>query len=187
MSLLYVPTHWQTVLKAAQSTYPNAFIAGGALRDLFLGRSPKDVDICVGRGFATADVLHRLPCELALDAAPGSCVDCEDPTLVDLSAIRYQGTVFEFLLRDPNPGPRERIAAHDFGITRVAWDFDGWCVHNDFLEDLSKRVFRARSDRTPGSTCRRAHRFSERFQGFAYDLSIFEGDPAMVGPLTGVW
>lgn len=42
-----LPANWQDVLNAAQSVWPEAIIAGGALRDMHHNRPIKDVDIFI--------------------------------------------------------------------------------------------------------------------------------------------
>ena len=42
-----IPSEWGNVLSEVQGVFPGAIIAGGALRDLFLGKEVKDVDIFI--------------------------------------------------------------------------------------------------------------------------------------------
>ena len=43
-----VPFAWAEVLRTVQSVHPEAVLAGGALRDLILGGTVKDLDIFIG-------------------------------------------------------------------------------------------------------------------------------------------
>lgn len=42
-----VPSKWTEVLKKIQEVFPSAVIAGGAIRDLYHNREPKDVDVFI--------------------------------------------------------------------------------------------------------------------------------------------
>lgn len=42
-----IPTNWKEVLEKVQQVFPSAVIAGGALRDTFLNKPIKDVDIFI--------------------------------------------------------------------------------------------------------------------------------------------
>lgn len=44
---MQIPTEWLEVLRKVQRVFPQAFIAGGALRDLEYNRPVKDVDIFI--------------------------------------------------------------------------------------------------------------------------------------------
>ena len=43
----FIPEDWTKTLKMIQREYPEAVIAGGSLRDLFLGKEIKDIDVFV--------------------------------------------------------------------------------------------------------------------------------------------
>lgn len=181
---LQIPEIWRTVLDAIgffpRSDAANPYIAGGALRDLVLGRLPKGIDIFTGPGWNEKALLSL-----------GSVRDLKDDP-GDPSASRMIGNSerierivqltipglppFNIIERKDNPSPREILPRFDFGICRIAWDEAGWMIHEDFLHDLRYRVFTARAGlRSASSTLRRAECFALRFPGWGYDLSAAGG------------
>lgn len=47
MHNIIVPAEWTRLIKEIQVYFPQAVIAGGALRDLYHGRQPKDIDVFI--------------------------------------------------------------------------------------------------------------------------------------------
>lgn len=67
-----IPTEWLDTLAAVAPTIADdsCYIAGGALRDLVLGREPKDVDIFVGPNWQQANIEYLGEVELVKAGAP---------------------------------------------------------------------------------------------------------------------
>lgn len=193
MTLPIVPRAWRGVLGIInENCNPSRinYIAGGALRDLVLGRVPRDVDICVQEGawcgpehlqslralgFESSDIVPHPVTEDDLSAP------ADDRGITRVFDFAHDGFLFQIVERRSNPSPADKIREHDFGICAVAWDGDTWYVSDDFLSDLDSRVFKTRADaKYAKSTLRRADKFAQRFQGWAYDLRSVGGD-------AGVW
>lgn len=125
-----------------------AFLAGGCVRDMLLGRTPKDFDIAtsanpdsvtalfpgsvaVGRSFGVVRVpLHGIECEVAMFRSDGRYVDGRRPLNISPAL------------------PREDAKRRDFTVNALFYDpVDGALI--DYVggyEDINKRILRAVGD-----------------------------------------
>jgi hypothetical protein len=189
MSLLpKVPLSWSTVLVTIRPRFTETkaqYIAGGALRDLFLGREPKDIDIFTGPDWNVEAAKKLGEIKWTKKGAPfdqdPESWSAADDTIETVANLTIEGLPpFQIIERPHNPEPMKMLERFDFGICRVAWDAQGYYIHNDFVTDFYDRAFKARANLYPDATLMRAQRFAERFHGWDYDLR-------KVGGRTGQW
>ena len=128
------------------SSYP-AWVVGGAVRDLLLGRSPKDIDVVVQ---ASKDALEQLG-GIPVDPQTGIPVyifkfenfhvEVALPRREKKIGVGYKGFKFE---TGPDVSLEEDLSRRDFTINAMAMDANGKIV-DPFggVEDLQRRILRA--------------------------------------------
>ncbi len=156
--------------------FPEAIVAGGALRDLDNGqeRSIKDIDVFVSdrSGYLAA----------LIDALPDFAYHLAVPVHV-AQYMEFEGvvSVHEFKYRDFPPvqivvmkinrstEPEDIIARHDFGICQIA--FDGTKVYTTAAYQNDHRnhtfsIIRCRDDKDLARSLRRYDRLSKKYPGW---------------------
>ncbi len=178
-----IPPEWAETLSqiAPLASEDPCYIAGGALRDLIIGRVPKDIDIFVGRNWQQANLDYLGEVELVKAGAPadqdrGSWSEADDTIERIYEVRRPSGLLYQIIERADNPAPMEMLDQFDFGICRIAWEpVYGWVIHNDFLRDFSALTFTVHGTRYPAASIKRAESFAKRFPGWHFDLSDLGG------------
>lgn len=156
------PELWNAVLDAVKTVYPQAIIAGGAVRDYLLGFEPKDVDVFVVGEFAPIE--HEAFTQLQVP----------DNRRSEYEGVRYVQFVDDYeafghqiqivVLLDRQVALENLVETFDLGITRC-W-YDGQ-VHTsrefvrDYLHDTITILLNDRPERSQ----LRAERFAERHAG----------------------
>ena len=145
-----LPTYTKSILQALNEAGYEAYVVGGAVRDLLLGREPGDYDIttnarpqqvlslCQAKGWRTVDQLgHNFGCVLiALDGFPTEVTTFRGESYDDGDVHRPTHTWFCDRLEDD-------LARRDFTINAMALDMQGHIY--DFhggRADLRKRLLR---------------------------------------------
>ena len=145
-----LPTYTKSILQALNEAGYEAYVIGGAVRDLLLGREPGDYDIttnarpqqvlslCQAKGWRTVDQLgHNFGCVLiALDGFPTEVTTFRGESYDDSDVHRPAHTWFCYRLEDD-------LARRDFTINAMALDMQGHIY--DFhggRADLRKRLLR---------------------------------------------
>ena len=145
-----LPTYTKSILQALNEAGYEAYVVGGAVRDLLLGREPGDYDIttnarpqqvlslCQAKGWRTVDQLgHNFGCVLiALDGFPTEVTTFRGESYDDSDVHRPTHTWFCDRLEDD-------LARRDFTINAMALDMQGHIY--DFhggRADLQKRLLR---------------------------------------------
>ena len=145
-----LPTYTKSILQALNEAGYEAYVVGGAVRDLLLGREPGDYDIttnarpqqvlslCQAKGWRTGDQLgHNFGCVLiALDGFPTEVTTFRGESYDDSDVHRPTHTWFCDRLEDD-------LARRDFTINAMALDMQGHIY--DFhggRADLRKRLLR---------------------------------------------
>ena len=145
-----LPTYTKSILQALNEAGYEAYVVGGAVRDLLLGREPGDYDIttnarpqqvlslCQAKGWRTVDQLgHNFGCVLiALDGFPTEVTTFRGESYDDSDVHRPTHTWFCDRLEDD-------LARRDFTINAMALDMQGHIY--DFhggRADLRKRLLR---------------------------------------------
>ncbi len=157
-----IPARWLSALRAVQTKFPEAVIAGGALRDLANGRDVKDVDIWIKtRGEETKSLLEAaLDCpvidiaDLSVESQPATEGELDDVFNVDFpvtpASVRLTNPG-ELIM--PDDAPIQIIAVNfdvtmdsvierfDFGICKAATDGRVSVLHPSFLADVERKTF----------------------------------------------
>ena len=145
-----LPTYTKSILQALNEAGYEAYVVGGAVRDLLLGREPGDYDIttnarpqqvlslCQAKGWRTVDQLgHNFGCVLiVLDGFPTEVTTFRGESYDDGDVHRPTHTWFCDRLEDD-------LARRDFTINAMALDMQGHIY--DFhggRADLRKRLLR---------------------------------------------
>ena len=145
-----LPTYTKSILQALNEAGYEAYVVGGAVRDLLLGREPGDYDIttnarpqqvlslCQAKGWRTVDQLgHNFGCVLiVLDGFPTEVTTFRGESYDDSDVHRPAHTWFCDRLEDD-------LARRDFTINAMALDMQGHIY--DFhggRADLQKRLLR---------------------------------------------
>lgn len=160
------------ILKQLREAGHQAFWVGGCVRDLMMGRDPKDYDIATSA--KPAEVMTLFPRTLAVGAQFGVIIVLEEGCQVEVSTFRSDG----IYLDGRHPGevsfsadPREDVKRRDFTINGMLFDPQAEKVI-DYVggqSDLQEGIIRAigvplerfREDRL---RLMRAVRFAARFR-----------------------
>ena len=145
-----LPTYTKSILHALNEAGYEAYVVGGAVRDLLLGREPGDYDIttnarpqqvlslCQAKGWRTVDQLgHNFGCVLiALDGFPTEVTTFRGESYDDSDVHRPTHTWFCDRLEDD-------LARRDFTINAMALDMQGHIYdYHGGRADLRKRLLR---------------------------------------------
>jgi hypothetical protein len=177
-----IPAAWDDALKAVREVYPNAILAGGALRDLQLDRPVKDLDIFVSGDSDTA-ALDRTMSRFGFDRrtlTDFSSFAGGDHTVV--LSLTYEERYSEAIEWEPAPPVNvvilspdttwsigAALARFDFGLCQVA--YDGRRVHltRAFLQDAKEKTLTLIRCDTPEQyecSMRRAERLLAKYAEF---------------------
>src|ERR1700680_1238974 len=170
-----------------------AYLVGGCVRDLELGREPADYDVCTN---ARPDRVQELfPNSLAVGAKFGVILVIDDGAQVEVATFRSDIGYSDGRHPDHvvySDSPREDVRRRDFTINGLLMDPANREVH-DFVDgraDLRAGVVRAIGDprvRFAEDKLRmmRAVRFAARF-GFRIDLETLAAAQELAAKITQV-
>jgi hypothetical protein len=172
------------LLDTIQHFYPEAVIAGGALRDLVFGRAVKDVDVFLAHvpteaflneitGFKPEDIFAEWHANLIESAASYSGLDRFGLTALHTAYV--DGHQVNFITYKGDIRPEHLVNRVDFGPCQIAWDGLRVFIGDQFLTDWSNRTWTYMGDRAEGDlerSVRRAHRFKERYPDWTF---VFPG------------
>jgi hypothetical protein len=170
------------LLETIQHFYPEAIIAGGALRDLVFGKPVKDVDVFIA----------HVPSEAFLDEITGA--DADDilsgvlwqPNLVEAAAsyagldrfgiaslhTAYVGRhTVNIITYSGDLTPETLVNRVDFGPCQIAWDGARVILGDQFLADAAAKTWTYQGERAEGDierSKRRAERFAERYPDWTF-------------------
>ena len=130
MAFLNTNPHYRAALeivKALRAAGHDAFFAGGSVRDLLLGFSPKDIDVATS---ATPDLVQQLfPKTFAVGAHFGVILVCskigDTETLTEVATFRHDGAYTDGRRPDAvrfSVDPREDVLRRDFTINGMLLD-----------------------------------------------------------------
>ncbi len=135
-------------LHAALSTQGNAFLVGGAVRDLLLGRVPHEADVVVVGD--PAGLLAALGGEVLTHERFGTAMVAVDGYTYDVARARTESYATPGALPDVSPASlAEDLRRRDLSINAIAMDADGTLTAVDgALQDLRDGTLRVLHDRS---------------------------------------
>jgi hypothetical protein len=182
-----IPQHWKDKLASVQRYFPEAIIAGGALRDLDHGREIKDVDIFVlDRGTDTERLLRR-----AFDKRPEGVLEATDyhvgrqsRPVTGVYDFDWGGTAFQVIVVKPGEGsddfPRYIMRDFDLGICMTWFDGKTWHRTFEYQNDEQAKVFQSYiplEGKQLDLTKERVARLSEKYPDFTSTIHYQEEVP----------
>lgn len=149
--------------KARLSEFGHVVIAGGAVRDTLMGRSPKDYDVFVllGRDFDLKNMREEITPKLADLSPVKPKVEWHNSEPYLVATVQWQWAEVQ-ILANPCATPLELMETFDWNVCLFA--FDG--VHHalESIENIGEgKTLHLQKVTFPVSTLRRGFRFSERF------------------------
>lgn len=145
-----IPTYTKRILAALNNAGYEAYLVGGAVRDLLLGLTPDDYDIttsarpeqvitaCKAQGWQTVDKLgHNFGCVvIVIDSTPTEVTTFRGERYGDGDMHRPAATWYCNTLR-------EDLSRRDFTVNALALDADG-TLYDYFggMQDLEKKLLR---------------------------------------------
>lgn len=181
-----IPAEWLEALHAVQTVAPGAVIAGGALRDLFLGRPFKDLDIFVHLHDPANDRAAIFSALTALGFCSSGTIDfsyAKGMTKECYAADSFTRSVMAFgcipvvgllevqivVLNEPF-----KLSRMDFGLCQIAYDGDALTYSDEFMHDAVNEVFtvcRADTEDELARSRRRYERLHNKYPGWNLVLS----------------
>jgi len=173
-----LPADWQAFLMRLQSQFPEAVIAGGALRDLILQRDIRDIDIFVqSRGKMTEPMINMALGTFVQPMNPEWVKDYEEhlPELFavyELGGYDEESRPFQIIALNMEVTPKSVIDRIDFGICRVAHDGEVFIITREFTKDAEQQTFTLVHTNNRQSSQKRFYRLTEeKYLGYgAVDL-----------------
>jgi len=175
-----LPETLQKIFSWFESEGLSALIVGGAVRDRFIGKEPKDIDIEVHgtnyeklsktlSQFGRVDVVGKSFGIIKITDSEGNDYDFSIPRRESKTGVGHRGFNVEF---DESITPKEAAARRDFTINALAYDPIKKQVHDYFggVEDIKNKVLKATSPAFAEDPLRvlRGMQFAGRF-GFSLD------------------
>lgn len=176
-----IPASWVELYAIVKDHFPQAILAGGAMRDWDNGRPVKDLDFFVGAPlgqgndvvwrefFKAVEDAHKVRTSHGMDDDGGDVGSQQEHVL----EIAYLESL-DIILPDLNimivtkPTVEDQLSRFDLGICRIA--YDGHVHrHEDYLWDQENRFFTitsAVSGNGRFKTIERFHRISPRYPGW---------------------
>lgn len=164
-----IPAEWRETLQRLQTACPEAFIGGGAMRDLDNDRPVKDVDIFV-RSRSFDDVKRTLGPAYTMTNDTEDALEYEEhfgEVLGVYEAIHPSyNTPFNIISCNGPVNPTDFMIHHvrrfDLGICQIGWSPHAPVyVTAEYLEDKNGKMFTILGPR-PGRSLERAQRIRDR-------------------------
>lgn len=188
---MQIDERWLAALAKLQTKFPEAVIAGGALRDTYNGKFVKDIDVFVkARGIQTKALIEEALGREVETLNPDMMTEYEEH-FGELFAVFDCGPTFrpppsdddEFNIFGEYGPPLQIIALNmdvtlqsvvsrfDFGICKIAHNGAELFIHPDFTHDVEAKTFTLRLGADAEERRRRAmlrwDRLSEKYAGWA--------------------
>lgn len=174
---------WSPILADVQRITPSAVVAGGALRDLFLGGEIKDLDIFVpvseskgyGPGATEGSPWHATKHLVTMEYQTGMRTEVaavEEFTHKDL-AIPVQ--IIHLTFEGGWRFPIDTIGRMDFDACRVAWDGETLFGSMNIDEAWRTKTFtlvHCEDEAQAVRSLKRAARFKERYPDYLMDVRL---------------
>lgn len=171
----FVPAEWTAFLKEFQTKVsPGAVIVGGALRDLYLGRPVKDLDVVVPCSAWLGVIEIRLDlmdtiATLRPVFPEEYGVENSDPHLVAVYELtRLPGLPpVQLLWTDGLPTLEDQLNRLDFGICQIGYDGESVYCTNAFVKDVARLTFTLVSAHSRQRSLKRFERLSVKYPEYA--------------------
>jgi hypothetical protein len=178
-----LPADWSIALEIIRLRFPDAVIAGGALRDTLLGREVKDIDVFASHPYGWSNahdiiswtdwadrmlgpsyyVIHE---GLAQEYSEGLYgVVCA----IEIDAAVTRPRPIQLIMLDTPVTLETVVERIDFGLCRVSHDGTTLFQHPDFVHDVNNRFFtlrRSENEAQYDRSCRRFRRLNEKYPGW---------------------
>ena len=164
-----IPSEWRDLLERIQVFAPSALIAGGAVRDWYLGQTPRDIDIFVG------DMVPKHEFQaIGLEEIADSYIESAEHDDSVSASAGFNGYSLPvnviWCARDTEP--MDRFTRFDFGICKAAFNGKEVILHNEFHWDVKYRIFTLRRASNPQQTMESFYRYNRLKQRYPYSLVI---------------
>lgn len=182
---MQIPAKWVAVLAAIQTVAPEAFLGGGALRDLDLGREVKDLDVFVSEpNFTFVDMHLRMVWGYRLRSVQRLDYFGADPSVAEAREFTKDGEppLNIISLRDSFdfPGGLDRF---DLGLCQIGFNGSEVVRTGAYVTDAQHQtmtVSRCSSEAQMERTVARAERLRAKYPD--WDLCIPDGFSDFVSP-----
>ncbi len=184
LSIDQIPQEWKDRLAEVQIENPTAIIAGGCLRDLWMGKdknSVKDIDFFIICDTTNEETVYN-PSFGYLDWGDTMIAVCDNsykdfttPEVGAIHRIEHDYTM-EFITVDV-VDKMSAIKRFDFGFCQIYFDGKELVYTDEFLNDMNnKTITLVRSDTKEqfDRSMRRAERFQEKFPDYKLEIGAYE-------------
>lgn len=174
-------------LHKVQSHVPGAVIAGGYLRDLYIGIEPKDIDIFIPFVEDIDPILTKIDNEISPKIEVMS-IQFTDSRITEMRGAAYMPqseitrvwdvrstkediTPYQIIMLQKDLDTRDRISKYDFGFCQIY--FDGCSVYatDAFQKDVDNKTFtlvHCEDDEQFARSMRRAEKFKNKLPGWSF-------------------
>lgn len=140
-----IPGTWDRLLRKVQAVEPQAFIAGGCLRDLHMQRDVKDIDIFLKWSPGIEDRLEEaLDMKMVTEIGEAQAYGASMQDVIGVLNGPNIGKVpVQLVLLDGGRDwtPVTVIGRFDFGICQICYDRNRVEVTRDFVTDTTKSTY----------------------------------------------
>lgn len=175
-----VPDDWLWLLNAVNRQLPEAFISGGALRDLLLEKPVNDIDIFVSAVDVSETEMEEYirkvwnikPQRMGTTGAHLADYDmavCDVLSVWDQQVPMANGNVYKVQIIALNCPTTQMLADYvleriDFGVCRIACNSNGdYTIRDEFLQDYLAKTFTLCKCTYPDSHIRRWDRLKVKY------------------------
>lgn len=164
--MIEVPASWQRLILTIREQDPKAIIAGGAVRDLILGRKPKDLDIFVSVRAHTLAVMRPSGYSWGFNAYHDA-LNSSAFRIRNIYQSKWRGIIQPLQsieLEEMADDPLTLIENFDFGICMAAYDGKEIIRSRHFDHDVEHKVFTLRHCRSLVKSKQRWKRITKRYR-----------------------
>lgn len=180
-----IPAIWMEVLASIQQDYPQAVIAGGALRDLHNGRPIKDVDIFIPRNaskkwewFLEKSAFGRLYSIEnkfnVYDEDDQEEANKHDRMIYGVGRSMIGGIRFEFIMVELS---ETKIEMFDLNICQIGFDGAKVTATPAYFDGIKDKTIRIMNVNREDRQTKRIARLKEKYNDFAVDITTADFPP----------
>lgn len=182
-----LPAKATDMLALVQKYVPGAVIAGGYLRDLYIGIQPKDIDIFIPFVEDIDSILTKIDNEISpkievmsiqftdsrISEMHGAAYmpQSEITRVWDVRSTKEDNTPYQIIMLQKDLDIRDRISKYDFGFCQIY--FDGCSVYatDAFQKDVDNKTFtlvHCEDDEQFARSMRRANKFKDKLPNWQF-------------------